>query len=97
MKPSIKLLEDRVMILPDKPAEEIGKILMPTNVKQDVPATGKVVAVGPGKLQDDGTRSDMTVKVGDVIARPKFVGTPIGIDDTDYIIVREEEILGIVV
>jgi chaperonin GroES len=71
-----------------------GGIIIPDTAKEK-PTEGEVVAVGSGKMQDDGKRSPMDVKAGDRILFGKYSGTEIKIDDQDYTIMREEEILAV--
>jgi chaperonin GroES len=71
-----------------------GGIIIPDTAKEK-PMEGEVVAVGPGKIQDDGKRSAMEVKAGDKILFGKYAGTEIKIDDQEYAIMREEEILAV--
>src|SRR4030042_1733446 len=86
-------LGDRVVIKP-MPREEItkGGIVLPDTVKEK-PQEGKVIAVGPGKLTDDGKRIPMDVKVGDTVIYAKYGGTDIKEDDVELIILRESDIL----
>jgi chaperonin GroES len=71
-----------------------GGIIIPDTAKEK-PMEGEVMAVGPGKIQEDGKRSPMDVKAGDKILFGKYAGTEIKIDDEDYTIMREEEILAV--
>jgi len=71
-----------------------GGIIIPDTAKEK-PMEGEVFAVGPGKLQEDGKRSPIDVQVGDRILFGKYAGTEIKIDDQDYVIMREEEILAV--
>jgi chaperonin GroES len=90
-----KPLNDRVLVKRFEENEVIkGGIIIPDSAKEK-PMEGEVVAVGPGKMQDDGKRSPMDVKAGDKILFGKYSGTEIKIDDQDYTIMREEEILAI--
>ena len=84
---------DRVVIKP-MPKEEVtkGGIFIPDTVKEK-PQEGKVIAVGPGKLTDDGKRIPMDVKVGDTVIYAKYGGTDIKEDDVELIILRESDIL----
>ena len=84
---------DRVVIKP-MPKEEVtkGGIFIPDTVKEK-PQEGKVIAVGPGKLTDDGKRIPMDVKVGDTVIYAKYGGTDIKEDDDELIILRESDIL----
>ena len=91
----VKPLHDRVLVKRFEESEVIkGGIIIPDTAKEK-PTEGEVVAVGSGKMQDDGKRSPMDVKVGDRILFGKYSGTEIKIDDQDYTIMREEEILAV--
>ena len=93
---NIKPLADRVVIKP-APAEEKaqGGIIIPDSAKEK-PQKGEVVAVGPGKASDTGEIVAMTVKKGDVVLYGKYSGTEVTVDNEDYLIVRESDILAIV-
>ena len=69
-----------------------GGIIIPDSAKEK-PQEAEVVAVGPGKVQDNGQRSPMDVKKGDRVLIGKYSGSDIKIDDEEYVIVREDEIL----
>ena len=92
---AIKLepLGDRVVVKPI-PKEDVtkGGIVLPDTVKEK-PQEGKVLAVGPGKMTDDGKRIAMDVKVGDVVIYAKYGGTEIKEDKDELIILRESDIL----
>ncbi len=91
----VKPLHDRVIVKRIEESEVIkGGIIIPDTAKEK-PTEGEVVAVGSGKMQDDGKRSPMDVKAGDRILFGKYSGTEIKIDDQDYTIMREEEILAV--
>ena len=94
---AIKLqpLADRVVVKPIE-REEVtkGGIVLPDTVKER-PQEGKVMAVGPGRLSDDGKRITMDVKVGDIVVYTKYGGTEIKIDDDELMILRESDILAI--
>jgi chaperonin GroES len=91
----VKPLNDRVLVKRFEENEVIkGGIIIPDTAKEK-PTEGEVVAVGPGKMRDDGKRSPMDVKAGDRILFGKYSGTEIKIDDQDYTIMREEEILAV--
>ena len=91
----VKPLHDRVLVKRLEESEVIkGGIIIPDTAKEK-PTEGEVVAVGSGKMQDDGKRSPMDVKAGDRILFGKYSGTEIKIDDQDYTIMREEEILAV--
>ncbi|MBM4445625.1 MAG: co-chaperone GroES [Chloroflexi bacterium] len=89
----VEPLGDRVVISPAK-REEVSKggIVLPDTAKEK-PQDGEVVAVGPGKMTDDGKRIPMDLKVGDVVIYAKYAGTEIKVDDQELIIVRESDIL----
>jgi chaperonin GroES len=93
MAVKIKPLGDRVVIKPT-PKEEVSKggIVLPDTVKEK-PQDGKIVAVGPGKLSEDGNRIAMEVKVGDNVIYSKYAGTEIKVDEEELIILRESDIL----
>ena len=92
---NIRPLQDRVVLKRLEEKEVIkGGIIIPDTAKEK-PMEGEVVAVGPGKIQDDGKRSPMDVKAGDRVLFGKYAGTEIKIDDEEYVIMREEEILAV--
>ncbi len=92
-KAKLEPLGDRVVIRPSK-REEVSKggILLPDTAKEK-PQEGEVIAVGPGKVTDEGTRIAMDVKVGDTVIYAKYAGTEYKVDDEELIIVRESDIL----
>ncbi len=94
----IKPLHDRVLIkrLEDAGEEIRGGIVIPDTAKEK-PQEGEVVAVGEGKVLESGETVKMSVKEGDRILFGKYSGTEVKIDDEDYLIMREDEILGILV
>jgi len=93
MAAKLQPLADRVVVKPIE-REEVtkGGIVLPDTVKEK-PQEGKVIAVGPGRLSEDGKRIAMDVKVGDRIIYSKYGGTEITIDDEELIILRESDIL----
>ncbi|MBN1816391.1 MAG: co-chaperone GroES [Sedimentisphaerales bacterium] len=92
----LKPLDDRVVVKPNEAEEKTaGGIVLPDAAKEK-PLMGKVIATGPGKLLDSGKRGDMSVKKGDTVIFGKYGGSDIEIDGTEYKILRESEILGIV-
>ena len=95
-KTKVKPLADRVLIKRVENEEKVrGGIIIPDTAKEK-PMEGKVIAVGTGKLDDNGKRIPLEVKVGDRILFGKYAGTEIKIDDEEHIILPEHEILGIV-
>ncbi len=93
MAAKIKPLGDRVVIKP-LPKEEVSKggIVLPDTAKEK-PQEGKIIAVGPGKLSEDGKRMAMEVKVGDKVIYSKYAGTEFKLDDEEVVIMRESDIL----
>ena len=92
----IKPLQDRILIrrLDSEEEETRGGIVIPDTAKEK-PQEGEVVAVGDGKVLDSGQKLQMTVKVGDRILFGKYSGTEVKIDDEELLIMREDEVLGI--
>lgn len=90
----IKPLGDRVIVKPIERETMKGGIIIPDTAKEK-PMEGEVVAVGPGKLSDKGDRSTMEVKKGDRVLYGKYSGTEVKLDDQTYLIVHQDEILGI--
>jgi len=92
----VKPLADRVVVEPLEDAEQMrGGLYIPDTAKEK-PSQGKVVAVGPGKISDDGTRLEMDVSVGDKVLYGKYSGTDVTLDGQEYLILRESDILAIV-
>jgi len=92
----VKPLADRVVVKPS-PADEKtkGGIILPDTAKEK-PVIGEIVAVGPGKIADDGTKISMEVKVGDKVLYGKYSGTEVTIDGDELLIMREADIFAIV-
>ena len=92
---NVKPLGDRILVeaVEEKEVKK-GGIIIPDTAKEK-PMEGEVIAIGPGKITEDGKRSPMDVKAGDRVLFGKYAGTEIKIDDEDYIIMREEEILAV--
>jgi chaperonin GroES len=91
-----KPLSDRILVKRTEPEEEVrGGLVIPDTAKEK-PQEGKVVAVGDGKVLDNGEKVKMAVKVGQQILFGKFSGTEVTIDDEEYLILREDDVLGIV-
>ena len=92
----VKPLADRVVVKPLEEEEQMrGGLYIPDTAKEK-PSQGEVVAVGPGKLSDDGTRLEMDVSVGDKVLYGKYSGTDVTLDGVEYLILRESDILAIV-
>ena len=92
----LKPLDDRVVVKPHEAEEKTaGGIVLPETAKEK-PLMGKVVAVGEGKILDNGKRSKVSVKKNDVVLFGKYGGSEVEIDGVEYKILRESEILGVV-
>jgi len=92
----LKPLQDRILV--QRVEEETttkGGIIIPDTAKEK-PAEGKVIAVGNGKLADDGKRIAMEVKTGDRILFGKYAGTEVKVDGQEYLILREDDVLGVI-
>jgi len=93
---NIRPLNDRVLVLRIEEEEKTsGGIIIPDTAKEK-PQEGKVVAVGPGKLDDDGKRIPLQVKKNDRVLFGKYSGTDIKVDGVEHLIMREDDILGII-
>ena len=92
----IKPLADRVVVKP-LPAEDKtkGGLIVPDTAKER-PQQGEVVAVGPGRVSDDGKRIPAEVKVGDKILYGKYTGTEVDYEGTEYLIMRESDVFAII-
>ncbi len=96
MAVKVRPLHDRVLVKRIEPQEQVrGGIIIPDTAKEK-PQEAEVVAVGPGKIQEDGKRQPMDVKAGERILIGKYSGSEIKIDDDEYVILREDEILAVV-
>jgi chaperonin GroES len=96
MKFKVRPLNDRVLVKRIEPEQKAkGGIIIPDTAKEK-PLEGTVVAVGAGRMDDNGARIALEVKAGDRVLIGKYIGTEVRIDDVEHVIVREEEILGII-
>jgi chaperonin GroES len=92
----IQPLADRVVVKALEEAEQMrGGLYIPDTAKEK-PSQGEIVAVGPGKLSDEGTRLEMDVKVGDKVLYGKYSGTDVTLEGEEFLILRESDILAIV-
>lgn len=91
-----KPLRDRVFVRYSSEEEKTAGGLYIPDAAKEKPQRGTVIAVGSGKVTDDGKRQPMEVKAGDVILFDKYSGSKIKMDNEEYLIIREEDILGIV-
>jgi chaperonin GroES len=97
MATNIKPLHDRVIIrrIEESSNQTAGGLFIPDTAKEK-PQEGEVIAVGEGKYKEDGTRQTLDVKAGDRILFGKYSGSEIKLDGEEYLIMREDEILGII-
>ena len=92
----LRPLHDRILVLRVEEEEKTkGGIIIPDSAKEK-PAEGKVVAVGNGKINDDGKRTPLELKVDDKVLFGKYSGTEVKIDGVEYLIMREDDVLGII-
>jgi chaperonin GroES len=92
----IKPLNDRILVKRlEEESKTKGGIIIPDSAKEK-PAQGEVVAVGDGKLTDDGKRVALQVKAGDRVLFAKYAGTEVKIEDEEHLVMREDDILGII-
>ena len=91
----LKPLGDRVLVEPLEPEEKsAGGIYLPESA-QEKPREGKVIAVGPGKLLDNGQRAEMGVKVGDIVVYTRYGGNEVRVGDKEYLIIDEGSLLAV--
>jgi chaperonin GroES len=96
MATNIKPLHDRVIVKRIEEGEQVrGGIIIPDTAKEK-PQEGEVIAVGDGKRKDDGERIPLDVTAGDRVLFGKYSGSEIKIDGDEYLIMREDEILGVI-
>ena len=95
MAVNFRPLSDKVLVKPsDAEAQTAGGIFIPDSAKQK-PQEGEVIAVGPGRVLDDGSRSTLTVSVGDKVIYSKYGGTELKLDGQEYMILDEEQIYAV--
>ncbi len=93
---SLRPLQDRILVERMEESEKTkGGIIIPDTAKEK-PAEGKVVATGNGRVGEDGTLIPMELKVGDTILFSKYGGTEVKIEGIDYLIMRQDDVLGVV-
>ncbi len=88
-------LKDRILIKYSEEAEKSAGGLYIPDAAKEKPQKGEVIAVGSGRITEDGKVQKMDVKVGDIVLFDKYSGSKINMDNVEYLIVREEDILGI--
>jgi chaperonin GroES len=93
----IRPLADRVVVKPaDREAQTKSGIFLPDTASKERPMEGVILAVGEGRLDDNGQRVPMQVRAGDTVLFAKYGGTEYRVDDVDYLILSEKDILGII-
>jgi chaperonin GroES len=92
---SVRPLDDRILIKPLEAATKTSTGLFLPESAKERPMQGKVVAMGPGRLLDDGTRQAVGVKKGDTVVYGKYAGTEVEIKTVSHVILRESELLGV--
>ena len=93
---NVRPLHDRIIVRRLEEGEQrIGGIIIPDSAKEE-PQQGKVIAAGNGKVKDDGKRIALDVKSGDLILFGKYSGQEIKLDGEEYLIMREDEVLGVI-
>ena len=93
---NIKPLADRVVVKPLDDAQEMkGGLYIPDTAKEK-PQQGEIVAVGPGRVSDDGARIDMELKKGDKVLYGKYSGTEVTVGGEEYLILRETDVLAVI-
>jgi len=96
MAVNVRPLHDRIIVERfDEGEQQIGGIIIPDTAKEK-PQRGKIIAVGKGKVKDDGSVTPLDVKAGDTVLFGKYGGQEIKLDGNEYLIMREDEILGVV-
>ena len=93
----VRPLHDRLIVkrLEDDAEQQVGSIIIPDTAKEK-PQQGKVIAAGKGKVKDDGTLTPLDVQTGDTVLFGKYSGQEIKLDGVEFLIMREDEILGVV-
>ncbi len=93
---NVKPLEDRIIVKPlEAEQKTAGGIIIPDNAKEK-PQKGEIVAVGPGKVSEKGAKIEMVLKKGDKVLYGKYSGTEIKVDNEEYLIMRESDVLATV-
>ncbi|MBS1789089.1 MAG: co-chaperone GroES [Acidobacteria bacterium] len=96
MATSIRPLNDRIIVRRVEDQEQMrGGLYIPDTAKEK-PQEGEVIAVGNGKLLDNGTRIAIDIKAGDKVLFGKYAGTEIKLDGNEYLILREDDVLGVI-
>jgi chaperonin GroES len=93
---NVRPLHDRIIVQRlEEEEQRVGGIIIPDTAKEK-PQQGKVIAVGKGRIEKEGKVTPLDVKAGDTVLFGKYAGQEIKIDGTEYLIIREEEVLGVI-
>ncbi len=92
---AVKPLDDRILVKPLEAETKTASGIYLPDGSQEKPTQGKVVAAGPGKMNDDGERTPIEVKKGDTVIYGKYSGTEIDVDGVEHVILRESELLAV--
>ena len=96
MATKVRPLHDRIIVERiDEGEQKVGGIIIPDTAKEK-PQQGKVIAVGKGRIEKDGKITPLDVKSGDTVLFGKYAGQEIKIDGSEYLIIREEDVLGVI-
>jgi chaperonin GroES len=95
MATTLKPLGDRVVVQPKKKEETTSSGLVLPDTASEKPQEGSVLAVGPGRVLDNGKRVEMEVKSGDTVLFAKYAGTEVKLDGEEYLVIREADLLAI--
>jgi chaperonin GroES len=96
MATSLKPLSDRVIVRAREKEEMTKSGIVLPDTASEKPQEGSVLAVGPGRVLDNGTRVEMDVKAGDKVLFAKYAGTEVKLDGEDYLVIREADLLAVV-
>jgi chaperonin GroES len=93
---NVRPLHDRIIVQRlEEEEQRVGGIIIPDTAKEK-PQQGKIIAVGKGRIEKDGKITPLDVKAGDTVLFGKYAGQEIKIDGNEYLIIREEEVLGVI-
>ncbi|MGB9749402.1 MAG: co-chaperone GroES [Caldisericia bacterium] len=93
----LKPIGDKIIVEPEKEEEKTKSGIVLPDTAKEKPQKGKVIAVGPGKILDNGQRSPMEIKEGDTVIYSKYAGTEIKIEDKEYLILSDRDVLAVLV
>ena len=93
----LKPISDYIIIEPRKEEQKTKSgIVLPDTIEKEKPQEGVVIAAGPGRMQDNGKRSDMQVKAGDKVLFSKYSPTEMKVDGKEYFVIKEDDVLAII-